>query len=161
MPRSVVADASPLIFLARADLLELLRRPDWDVVVPDAVRGEIVRRGPEDRTASALATSAWIGRACTSGIPSEVRDAALGPGESEVLALALARPGSLVLVDDARARRAARRLGVAAVGTLGLVLAARSSGRIASARGVLVRLREEGMYLSDRVLDAALREIGE
>jgi predicted nucleic acid-binding protein len=44
---------------------------------------------------------------------------------------------------------------------LGLVLDARKRHVITSARDTLLRLRECAMYLSDRIVDAALREIDE
>ena len=48
-------DASPLIFLARARLLDLLQLVAAEVVVPAPVAAEIARRGPDDATAQALA----------------------------------------------------------------------------------------------------------
>lgn len=41
------------------------------------------------------------------------------------------------------------------------VVVAKQRGQISSARPVLEQLRCTGMYLSDRVLDAALRLVGE
>jgi predicted nucleic acid-binding protein len=52
-------------------------------------------------------------------------------------------------------------LGIPVHGTLGLVLLAKKRGRIEKARPVLDRLRSAGMYLSDRVLDEALKLVGE
>lgn len=46
-------------------------------------------------------------------------------------------------------------------GTVGLVLRARRSGLIASARDALERLRRGGMYLSDRLCAEMLKEVGE
>ena len=46
-------------------------------------------------------------------------------------------------------------------GTVGLVLAVKLTGRLAAARPVLERLRDTGMYLSDAVLQRALRRVGE
>jgi len=94
-------------------------------------------------------------------VPQAILDLDLGRGESEVLAAAVADPAALVVMDDRAGRRAARQLGLAVVGTLGLVLAAKSSGRIPSARSVIERLRGGGMHLSDRVVDRALHEVGE
>jgi predicted nucleic acid-binding protein len=125
MRRSVFVDASPLIFLAGSDLLELLDRPEWDVEIPAAVRAEIVRRGIGDATVRALATAGWIRSAEAVAVPDEISSEDLGPGESEALALAMSRPGSLLVIDDGAARRAADRLSVRVVGTLGLVLAAK------------------------------------
>ncbi len=46
-------------------------------------------------------------------------------------------------------------------GTLGLVLMAKKNGTLTNARSTLMRLRDSGMYLSDAVANAALREVGE
>ena len=51
-------------------------------------------------------------------------DAILDAGETEVLALASKDRSSLVLIDDDLARREARRLGVEAKGTLGMLVRA-------------------------------------
>jgi len=52
-------------------------------------------------------------------------------------------------------------LGVPLRGTVGLVLAAKQAGRILAARPVLEQLRDRGMYLSDAVLQRALRLVDE
>ena len=161
MPRSVVVDASPLIFLSSAGLIELLHRVDWDVLVPAAVRAEILRRGADDLTARALDSAPWLRAVGPVETPSDTLDLDLGPGESEVLAIALSYRDSLVVSDDRAARKAARDLGLRVAGTLAIVLAAKSAGRIASARSVVDRLRRDGMYLSDRVVERALREVDE
>ncbi len=46
----------------------------------------------------------------------------LHQGEREALSLCLSRPGAMLLTDDAAARLAADSLGIAAHGTLGLIL---------------------------------------
>lgn len=46
-------------------------------------------------------------------------------------------------------------------GTLGLALLAKRHGKIAAARPLLELMRQQGMYLSDTVLDRALALIGE
>ena len=63
MPGKRIVNASPLVFLAREDLLEMLRQGGFDVVVPEAVAEEIRAHGPADPTgltihrASGLATA--------------------------------------------------------------------------------------------------------
>jgi predicted nucleic acid-binding protein len=85
----------------------------------------------------------------------------LGPGESAVLAWALAHPGALAVLDDLAARRCAAVLGVPVRGTLGLVILAKQRGLIPAARPVVEALRRGGLYLSDTVLNAALALVGE
>ena len=82
-------------------------------------------------------------------------------GAVSLTSLALAEPGVRVVLYDLEARRCARSLAVPLIGTLGLVILARQDGRIAAARPVIERLRDSGMYLSDRVINEALARVGE
>jgi predicted nucleic acid-binding protein len=94
-------------------------------------------------------------------LPDAARACRLDPGESSVLALAYVDPGSEVVLDDLAARRAARRLGVPCLGTLGLVLTAKGLGVISEARPLVDQLRRDGLYLDDEFVDEVLRRIGE
>lgn len=154
-------NASPLIFLTGADLLDLLRIAGQTVVVPATVAAEIQRRGPADPTAQAIAGTPWLTVIETLAIPSLVQAWDLGGGESSVLAWGYANKGTEVIIDDLAARRCAAALGIPVRGTLGLVLVAKKRGVIAFARPVVDKLRQSGMYLSDRVIDQALALVGE
>lgn len=161
MAERPVINASPLIFLSKAGLLSLLKIMGEELVVPKAVASEIQRRGQNDPTVQALATTTWLVITETPIIPDLIQSWDLGPGESAVLAWAYAHPGAEAIVDDLAARRGAASLNVPVRGTLGLVLTAKQRGTISSARPVLEQLRQSGMYLSDRVLNQALTLIGE
>ena len=156
-----VVNASPLIFLARGGAMHLLRLAGADVVVPDVVASEIQARGEDDVTVRALRETPWIRVVPAPVTPPLVVAWDLGPGESAVLAFALEHPGCRAVIDDRAGRRCAEALDIPLRGTVGLVLLAKRRSEIPSARQVLVQLRDAGMYLSDRVLDAALAEVGE
>lgn len=149
------------MFLAREDLLEILRAGATDVVVPEPVITEIHGHGPDDPTVEAIRRVDWLATAPAPVIPPGVAAWDLGPGESAVLALALAEPGAAAVIDDLEARRCARSLSIPLIGTLGLVILAKQDGRIQAARPVMVRLRASGMYLSDRVINETLARVGE
>jgi predicted nucleic acid-binding protein len=85
----------------------------------------------------------------------------LGDGEASVLAWGYANAGTVVIVDDLAARRCAATLGIPVRGTLGLILTAKKKGVIPQARPVLENLRQSGMYLSDRILNQALKLVDE
>jgi predicted nucleic acid-binding protein len=72
-----------------------------------------------------------------------------------VLSHAPSRKATAIL-DDRAGRRCALAHRIPVRGTLGLVLIAKQRGKIEAARPVLERLREEGMYLSDAILNRAL-----
>lgn len=161
MGEACVVNASPLIFLTRGGHLDLLAIFGGTVSVPQALADEIGRRGPADPTARALADTPWLDVIANESVPQQVVAWALGPGESSVLAVALARRGSRAVIDDLAGRRCAAALGVPVAGTLGIVLRARREGLIQAARPVLEDLVAGGMYLSREVLDRGLALVGE
>lgn len=161
MAERPAVNASPLIFLSKADLLTLLQLAGEEIVVPTAVAVEIQRRGATDPTVQALASTSWLVIVDTPPVPGLIQAWDLGAGESAVLAWAHMYPGTEAIVDDLAARRCAAALGIPVRGTLGLVLTAKKRGVIPVARPVLETLRQSGMYLSDRVLNQALALIGE
>ena len=60
MADQAVVNASPLICLSRAGLVDLLRQAAETIIVPAAVAREILARGPSDVTANAVATATWL-----------------------------------------------------------------------------------------------------
>ncbi len=161
MAEPAVVNASPLIFLSRAGLLDLLQLISSEIVVPEIVASEIEIRGKSDPTAQAIANTAWLLVSQTPPVPAQIQAWGLGPGETSVLAWAHAHPGSEAIIDDLAARRCAAAFNIPVRGTLGLALIAKQRGRIPSARRVLEQLRQGGMYLSDHVMNEALALVEE
>jgi predicted nucleic acid-binding protein len=161
VPEHAVVNASPLIFLSRANVIELLRLSAGDVVVPAPVYEELSRRGASDDTTIAIEKTPWIRVVPAPERPASILSWDLGDGESSVLAWALANPGSEVIIDDLAARRCAAALRIDVRGTLGLVLLGKRNGRLERARPVLEVLRASGMYLSDDIVNRALELVGE
>ncbi|HSF42248.1 MAG TPA: DUF3368 domain-containing protein [Thermoanaerobaculia bacterium] len=161
MSEPPVVNASPLIYLSHASLIDLLQVEGQVVRIPTPVSREIRYRGPQDPTVRILEATPWLSE--VDPVPESSRVALwdLGPGETSVLSWALAHPGTVAIVDDLAARRCAEALGIPLIGTLGLVLKAKRQGRIPSARPIVEKLLEAGMYLSDPILRRALSLVGE
>ena len=157
----LIVNTSPLIHLAEADLLDLLRDAGSSVWVPEPVAREIRTYGDDDPTAQALVKLSWLEVRQSVAPPSAIQAWDLGAGESSALSLALESPGSTAIIDDLAGRRCAEALGLPLRGTVGLVLAAKQAGRIRADRPVLEQLRDGGMYLSEAVLSRALRWVAE
>ena len=156
-----VINTSPLIFLSKADLLSLLHVRYPIVLVPATVVQEIQQYGPLDTTAQTLQTTAWLTVVETPPPSPDLQACNLDAGEASVLAWACAHPPTEAILDDLAGRRCAEKLGIPIRGTLGLVLAAKQQGHIPAAQPVIAKLRETGMYLSDRVVTKALALVGE
>ena len=67
----------------------------------------------------------------------------------------------LLLIDDHRGRQAAQHCAIAAMGTAGLLVLAKQTGRIAAVKPFLLALRQAGYFLSDRLIEAVLLQVGE
>lgn len=60
MAERPAVNASPLIFLAGAGLLDLLRLQAEEIVIPRSVAEEIQRRGADDLTVQAIEKATWL-----------------------------------------------------------------------------------------------------
>lgn len=156
-----LADASPLIGLARIGGLAWLRKLYRTVWVTPVVRAEISRRGrPGEVELAAALKAGWIRLLDTE--PDEFQLPRLGAGEASILRAAVALGDrAIVILDDFAARREARRLGVGFIGTAGVIVEARRAGLIAKARPVFERLSAQGFHLSADIVEAILEELGE
>ena len=142
-------------------MVDALQQLGPAVVIPEAAVLEIQRRGPADPAVQALAQATWLVSVDPGPIPAHVAALGLGDGETAVLAHALANSGSGAILDDQAARHAAAALGIPHLGTLGVVIAAKAQGLITAARPVVEQLRQQGMYLSDQLMNQALAQVGE
>jgi len=130
-------------------------------MVPQAVIDEVARHGPEDQTLLVIRSAGWLQIVPDLPVPPQLDANHLGAGELAVLALALAQPGSEVVLDDKMARRRARENGLSVQGTISFVLQGKQRGVVPAVRPVLDQLRAMGMYLSDRFVEQVLRAAGE
>ena len=86
----------------------------------------------------------------------------LDHGEAESIALAKELNAALILMDEKEGRRAAQRLGLHVVGTVGVLLEAKVKRFLSSVRPHLDALRQTaGFYLSESVYQSTLVLAGE
>ena len=157
-----VANASPLIALARIDQFSLLKALIQDVVIPEAVWTEVVVRGTGKPAADLVVQAeqqGWLHRQqVRDTFAAEVLQANLGDGEAEAIVLAQELDASWVLLDDDLARSHAIRLTLPVKGTAGILLAAHHAGLIADLKTNLDELRTHSFRLSDRIYSAILAQ---
>ena len=149
----VVADASPLIALARIGRLEMLRDVFGTICLPDAVWREVVEAGVNRTGADAVLHARWIERrSVTDGTLISVLRRNLGAGEAEAIVLAREMGAALVLMDERMGRAAAMRLGLRVTGLVGVLIEARERGILTDAEMVAEALHQRaGFWLSDEL----------
>jgi predicted nucleic acid-binding protein len=75
--------------------------------------------------------------------------------------LELENQGSLLICDDQLARRIANLYRLKYSGTLGVLVKAKQQGYSSSVTPVVAKLRDQGMWLTDKVVNDVLRLAGE
>lgn len=155
-----IANASPVIVLAKAGYVDLLEQLSAELVIPQAVVEEIIR-GPSSDPARQLVESGWGVVASPMATPIELLEWGLGLGETAVLALAQERKPATAVLDDAAARTCAKAIGIPVIGTLGVILRAKRQGHVDSAAEIIRAVRDAGLHLEDEFIRSALERIGE
>lgn len=162
-----VADATPLIALARIHRIELLRDLYEQVLIGAVVEAEAIDAGGAARAhgveqLEAAVDAGWLAVATATHAENDFaqrlsRRSRLHPGEAESVALARVRELPLV-ADDKEARNVAKTLGVPLIGTPGVLLQAylRRSFGLDSLEKALRELGET-LWLSPSVVAEILR----
>ena len=157
MSKIWIVNASPVITLAKVDHLHLLTELSTGVHVPEPVARELLAGTPSDPARRAL-EGGWGHRVPAARAPKRILQWGLGAGESSVLAAAVQTKSSLVVLDDADARKCALTLGVPLIGTLGVVVRAKLRGLIPSAAEVLRSLQSAGLFLDGLTVRKVLKK---
>lgn len=148
----VVLNNTPLVALWLLNRLELLRDLFGNVVIPTAVRTEFFAVNSADRE-EALLAAPWITVTALQSARQALVYTGLDEGEAAVLALAIEQNARLVVIDERRARRYAKRLKLPLTGSLGLLLLAKERGLVAEIAPLLERLTAAGLYLSPSLIE--------
>jgi hypothetical protein len=160
----VVADAGPLVGLARIGCLGILRDLYQEILVPPAVFAEL--RISESRPGSAALLEAvrlqWL--VCVSPGPTGDQQSfrlLVDPGEAEAIILAIQRAARFLLIDDKQGRALAKSQGLRIVGTGGVLLAAKEHKLVERVAPVVEQLAAVGYRLSAGLIKTVLELAGE
>jgi predicted nucleic acid-binding protein len=156
-----VINASPVILLAKAEVIQFLPGLCGELVIPAGVVAEVENIHFTD------AGLKWLegdGREFVQPAPPihpVLTNWRGGAGEAEVISWALHNPGFTAILDDRRARALALREGLATLGSLRVIVMAKERGFIRQAKPALERLRGAGAYLTDELIDRSIKLAGE
>lgn len=157
----VIVNTSPLQYLFQISLLELLPSLYGQVIVPEAVMLELNRGQELGCSLPNIEKFVWVTVKRPQNPVLLPLAGGLGAGESAVLTLAREIPGALAVLDDRRARRYARLLGVRLTGTLGILLKAKHAGKLAALHPVMEQLEKLGFRFHHDTRNAILKLAGE
>jgi predicted nucleic acid-binding protein len=164
MPKTteLVINTGPLITLVAATGdLQILNQLYQRVLVPFEVSQEIIRGGPQRFAAAEFAQAKWLVK---KDQPLEITPFlrnSLDLGEAAVIQLAINEKLSTVCIDEMVGRRMARLNGLLVTGSIGVLLRAKSEGHLKSMAIAIQKMREKGIWLSQRVIRFALKQAQE
>jgi predicted nucleic acid-binding protein len=158
--RLVVADTGPINYLILIEHIDLLRALFGRVILPFAVAGELIAlRSPSAVRYWACNPPAWVGlHATPGGFDADPLLKGIDAGEKAAIALASTVNADLLLMDDRRGVKAARRIGLRVTGTLGVLELAAQSGLVDFAQAV-DRLRRTNFRVPEVLIDALLDKL--
>jgi predicted nucleic acid-binding protein len=157
----VICNTSPIQYLHQLGLLHLLPQLAGQITIPAAVLAELEAGRKHGVNLPDLTGLSWLKtcRPASATVLPLVVD--LGPGETEVLALALERRGAIVILDDNLARQTALTLHIPLTGTLGVLLSAKRAGLIPAVAPYLDQLQNLRFRLAPTTRNAVLKLAGE
>ncbi|MBD0350202.1 MAG: DUF3368 domain-containing protein [Flavisolibacter sp.] len=151
MPATIVSDTSCLILLNKIGELYLLQKLFGRVITTQIVADEFGKELPD-----------WISiQNPADGKKQLILEAALDKGEASSIALALEKEDCLLIIDELRGRKLAKRLGLTITGTLGVLAQARQNRYISALKPLLNKIKQTDLRLSEQLVQQTLKEVGE
>ena len=160
----IVSDTGPIIGLSKIKKITLLKKIADEVFIPSMVYKELFGRiGPEfNEIDQALVSFIKVKREITMDETTQIALAGLGEGEKQAIGLAVElNKDVILLIDDRAARQVAASLNVFTTGLIGLLMLAKERGFVDKVGPLLKELRDNGYWLSDNIIKAAIKIAGE
>jgi len=145
----VIADAGPLIALAKIKHLHILKDLFSEISLTQAVADECLRVQSDDAVLIKQAiTLGWL-KCVDNPDFTHALSKSLGLGELSSIEYALQnKENMLIILDDALARKQAIRKGLTIIGTAAIVFTAQRKGLISDAEAVISQLNQVGYRIS-------------
>lgn len=163
---SVVSDSSVLIHLSGINRFYFLKEFYQNIIIPPAVKKEVIDQG-KNRLGSMEVKKAlddgWIKI-------TEIKNKALNQilkqnlheGEAESIVLSIENKDSILLIDETEARKIAKLYKIKTIGVIGILIKAKTKGKINSLKEELNILKNNcGFWISDELYNKAVKSVGE
>jgi predicted nucleic acid-binding protein len=160
----IVSNTGPIIGLAKIEKLDLFKILGKEIIIPPYVYKELFGKiGPEAaQIEDALREFIRVMPINLLDPPRERSLVELDEGERQAILLARSLgKDTLLLMDDYAGRKAARDLKIGVTGLVGLLLLAKERGLVEKVTPLIEKIRMNGYWLSDEVMEVARRLAGE
>jgi predicted nucleic acid-binding protein len=151
MQKTIISDTSCLILLEKIGELNLLHKVFGEIIVTQDVADEYGNMLPN-----------WISiQNPTDQKYQKLLETSVDKGEASAIALAVELVDCLLIIDDLKGRNLAEALGIKITGTLGVILEAKLSGKIASVKPMLAAIKQTDFHFSKELEKKILNKANE
>lgn len=160
----VVSNTGPIIALAKADRLSILKELFIEVFIPPAVHKELFAKTGSEGDIIERALNDFIHVSHLETLEESVRLVLsdLDEGEKQAVRLASSMSKDVVLLlDDKAGRQTAAKLNIPITGVVGILLLAKKKGLIKNVTEIIEEMRNNGYWLSDEVINTTKIYAGE
>jgi predicted nucleic acid-binding protein len=152
----VVADTSQINYLLLIGEIEILTKMYGTVVIPYAVREELLRSSAPEIVRNWMSKPPiWLEVRTPTNAP-DASLATLDPGERDAILLAGELRADQLIVDDRQGRHVAEKRGILVIGTLGVMREAANLGLLDLPKA-LKRLEATSFHISPEILARLLK----
>ena len=160
--RKVVVNTTPLIALSHVGQLSILKELYGEILIPEAVYRELSVKADSICKRTVDRSLDWIRvEKIQNQMAKAMYKTQLHEGEVEVMILSKEIGADVVIIDDANAKKHAKYLGLPVTGTLGVLIKARQEGYVEALKPILHQMIENGIYMSDSLVELCLKQVGE
>ena len=136
--KPIISDASCFIALANIGELDILQLVYGQIVTTPEIAKEFGEDLPD-----------WVEIISVSNKErQEIFEEKIDKGEASAIALALESENPLLVLDDSRARKFAKKLRLDHIGTIGVILAAKQKGVIPAIKPLLEKIKQTNFRLT-------------
>src|SRR5690625_3889722 len=151
MPNTIISDTSPLIILSKIDELELLRKIYGEITTTFDIADEFGEPLPH-----------WINiHHVKDKARQQLLELQIDKGESSAIALAMEIDQNTLILDDYKARRVAKQIGLNYTGTIGIIIKAKLTGTIPSIKPIIEKIKQTDFRISKELETIALEKANE
>lgn len=151
MHKTIISDTSCFIILTNINELDILHKVYQKILTTQEIAIEYGEALPE-----------WVEIVSVKDkYRQQLLEMQIDKGESSAIALALETPDSTVILDDYKARKIAKQLGIIYTGTIGVIIKAKLKEIIPSIKPLLEKIKQTYFRLSSEIELLALKEAKE
>lgn len=151
MQKTIISDASCIILLDKIGELILLKKLFGKITTTKQIAKEFAKPLPD-----------WLEiKEAKEKKYQKILEATVDKGEASAIALALECDDCLLIIDDLKGRKLARKLGLHLTGTLGILVGAKQSGYIKSVTSILKKIKNTNFRLTKELEETVLAKAKE